>query len=271
VKRILAVGTAVVLVLALAGPGRADLITGLAAYYPFDGTAADLSGNGRHLGLFGGAGYGTGLIGQSLSLPGNSASFAQRLTDDPSLNFNTTNFSIRIWFNFDTATREQTLIEKFSGGGGPAWSLTTFPNALRFGFDGFAGGILNAAVSIPTGTWHHVVVRRDGSAFDLFYDGALVASGSTASPIGSTTLPLLIGMRNALDGRDFSVDGRIDEVALWTRALTNAEVAALYNNGRGTPLAVVPEPASWLLAGMSGLVVLAVRRGRRPAGTSAGP
>lgn len=263
-KRSFAVVTAVVLVFVLARPGRADLMSGLAAYFPFDGTALDQSGNGRHLGLFGGAGYGAGILGQSLSLPGNNASFAQRLADDPDLNFNTTNFTIQVWFNFDTTTREQTLIEKFFGGGGPAWSLTTFPNALRFGFDGFAGGILNATVSIPTGAWHHLVVRRDGSAFDLFYDGALVASGSTASPIGSTTQPLLIGKRNPFDGRDFSVDGRIDEVALWTRALTNAEVAALYNNGRGTPLAVVPEPATWLLVGLSGVAVLAVRRGRRP-------
>ncbi len=259
---------AVVLVLALTTPSHADLITNLEVYYKFDGNGADSSGNGRDVSLFGGVGFAPGPFGQALDLHANNSQFAQRPVGDPVLNFGSSNFTIQTWFNFNSTTREQTLIEKFFGGGGPAWSLTTFPGSLRFGFDGFAGGILNAGVSIPTGIWHDVTVRRSGNTFDLFFDGAHVATGSTASPIGSTTLPLLIGKRSATDGRDFSVDGRIDEVAIWTRALSDSELATLYNNGQGLQLptaTAVPEPGTLFLMGVSGLAVLAINYRRRKA------
>jgi len=215
------------------------LVSDLAVYYQFNGTGADSSGNSRDVNLFGGVGFAPGLFGEALDLHANNTQFAQRPVDDPVLNFGSGDFTVQIWINYNSLGREETLIEKFFDGGGPAWSLTTFPSSLRFGFDGFAGGILNANVSIPTGSWHDMTVRRSGNTFDLFFDGANVATATTSSPIGTTTLPLLIGKRSDTDGRDFSVDGRIDEVAIWTRALSDSDLAALFNNGQGIELSFV--------------------------------
>jgi autotransporter-associated beta strand protein len=44
------------------------------------------------------------------------------------------------------------------------------------------------------------------------------------------TNPLLIGKRNPQDGRGFPVNGKLDEVAIWTRPLTDSEIASLYNS-----------------------------------------
>ena len=100
--------------------------------------------------------------------------------------------------------------------------------------------------------------------FDLFVDDHVAISG-LASDISPTIQPLLIGRRDAADGRDFSVDGRIDEAAIWTRALSDRELATLYNNGRGTelPTAAIPEPSALLLMGAGGLALLVFGR-RRP-------
>ena len=221
--------------------GAIPLRSDLAAYYQFNTTSADDSGNGRDVNLFGGGGFAAGLVGEALDLHGNNNQFAQRPVDDSALDFGTGDFTLQIWVNYNSLIGEQTLIEKFEGGGGPGWSLTTFPNFIRFGVTAAngGGGILNAAVSIPTGVWHNVTVRRSGSTFDLFFDGARVATTIDTLPIEDTTFPLLIGRRNAADGRDFSVNGRIDEVAIWTRALSDSDLTALFNNGQGLELPTV--------------------------------
>jgi autotransporter passenger strand-loop-strand repeat protein len=44
---------------------------------------------------------------------------------------------------------------------------------------------------------------------------------------------LLVGARDAADGRDFTVNGLIDNVAIWNRALSTSEIASSWNNGLG--------------------------------------
>src|SRR5579859_2838159 len=103
---------AMVVAIALASsttPARAALTDGLLGYWPFEGNALDMSGNGRDLSLFGGAGFGPGLIGQGLALPGNSSSYAQRPLDDTVFDFGSSDFTIQVWFNFNINNREQTL------------------------------------------------------------------------------------------------------------------------------------------------------------------
>jgi len=88
-------------------------------------------------------------------------------------------------------------------------------------------------ISISSGAWHHILVRRTGSQYQINYDGAVVVAGSDPGPIPPTAAPLLIGKRNENDGRNFATDGLIDEVAIWSRALSDAEIAALFNGGKG--------------------------------------
>ncbi|MGZ3397463.1 MAG: hypothetical protein ACXVB2_25450, partial [Isosphaeraceae bacterium] len=95
----------------------AGLMDGLQVYYQFDGNGNDSSGNGRNLDLFGGVGFAPGLFGQALDLHHNNSQFAQRPVDDPVLNLSSTDFTIQTWVNFNSTDGEQTLIEKFFGGG----------------------------------------------------------------------------------------------------------------------------------------------------------
>jgi len=55
-------------------------------------------------------------------------------------------------------------------------------------------------------------------------------------------------------------DGMIDDVGMWDRVLTQAEVSQIYNAGQsGISLGAIPEPASALL-GFLGLAMMFRRR-----------
>jgi Concanavalin A-like lectin/glucanases superfamily len=53
----------------------------------------------------------------------------------------------------------------------------------------------------------------------------MVSDTSYTGSINPSTNPLLIGKRNAQDGREFAVDGRLDKIAIWDRELTASEIS----------------------------------------------
>jgi hypothetical protein len=87
--------------------------------------------------------------------------------------------------------------------------------------------------AITDGNWHHVVFVRDASANKLriYVDGVSDASPVDATYTGGfhSTAPLNIGWINLSHGYHFS--GSIDEVALYNRILSEAEIAQHYSQG----------------------------------------
>jgi hypothetical protein len=252
-----------------AGSARADsLTTGLEGYWQFNGSGADSSGNGNTLGLFGGAGYtSAGLFGQGLSLDGAEGSFARELTANSAFNFGSGDFTVQVWANLTNNNgREETLIEQFTGGGGPGWTFTLAGGSSLQFYSQPAGTASSGGQSIPSGVWQQFIVERSGNTIDEFHDGALVASATFSGTLPASSNPLLIGARNGVDGRNFTVNGSIDEVGIWDRALSTDEIAYLYNGGAGNEVISggVPEPASWalMISGFGGMGVVLRRRRR---------
>ena len=77
--------------------------------------------------------------------------------------------------------------------------------------------------------WTHVVQTYNGTNVEMFVSGSSVWSGSRT--ISSTNTPLRIGMLYGNNAAPF--DGVIDEVGIWSRVLTGAEITSLYNSGAG--------------------------------------
>ena len=102
-------------------------------------------------------------------------------------------------------------------------------DALRFFTSG--GGAVEYKPDPATlaGTWHMIVATMDNDSKTrvLYWDGKLAkvdAVGGTPNKTGLFT----IGESPVFTGRFFN--GSIDEVALWDRALSGAEVAKLYGS-----------------------------------------
>jgi hypothetical protein len=86
--------------------------------------------------------------------------------------------------------------------------------------------------AINDGNWHHLVAVRDQVAGvnRLYVDSTEVISAPRSYAIGfDSTAALNIGWLNL--GSLFRYEGSVDEVALYSKALSPAEIAAHYNNG----------------------------------------
>jgi len=80
--------------------------------------------------------------------------------------------------------------------------------------------------------WHHLCFTWAGGTTYYYTDGSKTAGGSWANTLIYTS-PTGLGFgQNDLFGGNF-YSGLIDEVGIWSRALTDAEVAFLYNGGTG--------------------------------------
>jgi len=250
---------------AVTSMAQAALIDDIEGYWKFDSNGNDTSPQNRNLTVNGDAPFVAGLLGQAIDFSGKDQSkFADRPGDDSVFDIGATDFSLQVWVNYQSFPTEQVLIEKWTNDSGPGWTLTKLANQkFRFHFDA-AVTLDSAPHSLTTGTWNHLVARRDGSQFDLYLNNVPIISQSIGT-LAATDVsnPLLIGRRNAGDSRNFSGDSYLDEVAFWSRALSDAEIDHLYNNGLGRAITFVPEPSTAPAIAVCGMF-LARRRRRSP-------
>jgi hypothetical protein len=89
------------------------------------------------------------------------------------------------------------------------------------------GWALPLAGSILPGQWQHVAATYDGSSGRLYIDGQFVA-GPSAMPVPSDPQQqFVLGRDKKTYNKGFP--GSFDEIKLYSRALTDAEIKSLYN------------------------------------------
>ena len=202
----------------------------LIGYWPLDGNGDETTGRSGPIGLIGNASFTDGRFGNGAhfgpEVEGIESGFAEG-TDDDALDFGAGDFTVSVWVNYNTTAGEQILIEKFGpGGGGPGWTITKLGSGnLLFWAQGGMPAVQGNA-GFEGGIWHHVVARKSGTTLELFHDGAVIASGdSGGNSITDSPNGLLLGKRNDGDGRGFQMNGRLDDVAIWNRAISDDEIA----------------------------------------------
>ena len=77
--------------------------------------------------------------------------------------------------------------------------------------------------------WQHFAWVYDGSTIALYVNGNLSGSAAASGTITSTTTPFAIG-KSILSGFNFVYNGRIDEVSVWNKALTQTEIQDIMAN-----------------------------------------
>jgi len=144
----------------------------------------------------------------------------------------TTNFSVSAWvwpLIMDASNRQ--IISKGYDGTNTQWNLYTIDAAgtLQFGiYTGAFHGVTSVA-KLSTTRYRHVIGTYDGTTYRLYIDGVLDNSQVDTAPI-ATNQKVAIGAAFGLGNPIQFFNGFIDEVRVYNRALTPAEVFRLYNN-----------------------------------------
>ena len=102
-------------------------------------------------------------------------------------------------------------------------------NRAKF-FDGVNnnGLYLQGGNTIPNNTWYHVATTKEGSTCKLFVNGVLLASGTkNGIPSNPDYKDLLIGGRWNGNNPSYGDGGYLDDVRLYSRAITQAEITHL--------------------------------------------
>ncbi|MSR71450.1 MAG: LamG domain-containing protein [Candidatus Taylorbacteria bacterium] len=222
------------------------LTNGLVGHWTFDGrdmvsgVAKDRSGSGFDGNLINIATstfYAFGKLGQVFRFDGTND--YTTLTGTSAWAFGTGDFSVSFWMNASVWSAYES---PFSNGVyGAGWDGFHFERA-DFG-SGCTPDTANRIVFVPAGpsicstttiltnTWYHVVgLRRSGVAY-IYINGVQESSGTAAGNVNVA--------RNAMVGRNPDntypryFNGKEDDVRVYNRALTDAEVKQLYKLGGG--------------------------------------
>ena len=112
--------------------------------------------------------------------------------------------------------------------------LSPSPHRLQGGFEttGGTNKYITPSANYLDNQWHHAVITFDNAKniVKLFVDGLQVQAGTTTSnPDNTGTQPLRIGENSQPPLGPDAFVGQLDEVGVWSRALTDAEVTSLMN------------------------------------------
>jgi hypothetical protein len=96
----------------------------------------------------------------------------------------------------------------------------------------------NRAISpnaVNDGAWHYAVGVHDGDWNYLYLDGVLVASVNATDGLYNVSDPTIIGavLNGGVPSANNHFAGSIDDVTIYNRVLTLAEISAQYAQGRG--------------------------------------
>ena len=100
-----------------------------------------------------------------------------------------------------------------------------------------SGGNLTVPYPFPANEWHHVAAVGSGTDLRIYFDGALQGTGGTpiASTYGSSTYGFNIGGGGIFDTTTNFFRGTIDEVTVFTRGLSPADISDLYQAATPPP------------------------------------
>ena len=227
---------------------------GLVAHYPFNGNANDESGSGLHGTVAGGSlstdrfgkasGYTFPSVGNRIRLPLDHTRFDS-------------DYTVSVWVNCSSLTRTNPSIFV---GEGPVYpiSLSLLGSGYATADQGnvyFSQRSLNRGVmgnlslppSLTRGAWHHVVAMRRGSTLSVFVNGVATASKAESdSPAWQTSGTFVSVGAHPTDEETVKYgglwDGSIDDIRVYNRALSAAEVTALYDSEKALPPLITRQP-----------------------------
>jgi len=215
-------------------PQRLELPKGLVAYYPFDGDLRDansLLGEGKVIGpkvdqTGGKVSFGDGVVGKALVLDGNSGVLLYEGSIE------TYEYSIALWIYpeelnyyttaFFAAVNPDTWISIVPGGHSLFEGRAGFWSGSAW-FDGWTD------VKFEVGKWYHFVVTVDNGLVRVYINGEKRFEGKKVQDLfRGDKVVITLGV----NWWDLPFKGKIDELRIYNKVLTDEEVRELASLGK---------------------------------------
>lgn len=162
---------------------------------------------------------------------------AIEVADSSVFDFGSGNFAMHAWISKASTNTVQIVAGKWLDANRQFTLTATSSGRIQVGYTTAGSGasqvyLFSSNGSYSDNTWTHVVGQRNGNSFDVYANGSLVSSGTTAGSHGSMyagTAEVQIGAQEFVGARAF-FDGKIDDVRVYSTALTAAQIGAIYTN-----------------------------------------
>jgi hypothetical protein len=220
--------------------------SGLVSWWTANSTVADLVGNNNGT-LNNGVTYATGEVGQAFSF-NTTDSVTANTTALPTGNSNRT---MEMWVNVTAFGPGETFFAGYGnfGSAGQTYHLGTDAGSHDLFFSQW--GEATSGPALQAGQWYHIAVTNVGNSGTLYLNGVQVATGTLTIATPPNT-QFYIGRLPDLFAEDTGekikrqLDGLVDEVTVYNRALTAAEIQSIYaagSAGKIPPPVVVTSPS----------------------------
>ena len=202
--------------------------SGLVGWWPFNGNANDESGNGNN-GTVNGATLTSdrfGNVGKSYSFNGVN----QNITKN-NFSINSGSLSISFWFKASNINKTMRIITHNWNNSQSSFSTHIDQKSSVYGYLGAVTKDMNntqypvwTSTIINNSDWYFVTLTSNGSIIKFYLNGNLIDSKNTPNLKSSTNTMFFGG------DISFPFEGKLDDIGIWNRALTQIEVTDLYKS-----------------------------------------
>ncbi|MGA2241282.1 MAG: LamG-like jellyroll fold domain-containing protein [Verrucomicrobiota bacterium] len=213
--------------------------SGLAGWWPAEGNANDIVGNNNGT-LVNGVTFTNGMVGQAFSFNGTSSYVS--IPDSPLLDTFVSSITIEAWIK-SNRTNADSNWEGIITKGNSSWRLqaTAGSATLTFSATGVSPNVdLYGNRNVYDGQWHHVAGVYNGTNMFLYVDGTLDVSQPAKGSIAQNSDPMCIGANAQAYNPSCECsepgcffNGLVDELSIYSRALTTNEIISIYNAEMG--------------------------------------
>ena len=239
--------------------GCATVSSSVAGWWPAEGNGNDVTGMNPAT-VNSGVSYSAGEVGQTFNFNGSSGTIV--VPASSTLNVGASSgFSIECWIKPSDVSVRHPIVEWNNGSTigahfyvSHSWFGNSGPGNLMANIEDTGGGwhpVFSAPGLVTTNSFQHVALTYDKASGvgKLYLNGAVVASANLGSFTPQTSFPMYMGQRPS-DNSVALYSGLMDELSLYGKALSQAEIQAIYTAGASgkcqssSPPFIVNQPVS---------------------------
>jgi hypothetical protein len=219
-------------------PSAVPVPAGILSWWPGDSDTTDIVGHNNGT-LNNGVSFQQGESGDAFRTHGGNDFVSAPTTNLPTGNANRT---LELWAKFNSFPSSG---ETFLAGYGRFGTFNTTyqlgTSGSRLFFSQWGAALLGP--NLQTGQWYHLAVTNVGNNLTLYVNGSAVGSRAlTLNTAGGTQF--VIGRIPGSLGNSRRLDGEVDEVSVYNRALSAAEIKSIYlagADGKQKPYMIVDQ------------------------------